>query len=108
MTFTALAIYPQTLRDPTEVLARARDNMIERGKRLPNYTCIQTINREYFVRSKPELPRPSCDQMSAESQKKPLSSSKRHRPAAARREGFWQYRDRFVGRGQPVRFARAV
>jgi hypothetical protein len=70
ITFTALAIYPQTSRDVTEVLAHTRDNMIERTKRLLDYTCVQTVDRQYYVRSKPEQPRPSCDQMSAEARKK--------------------------------------
>ena len=50
---TALAIRAQTPSDPTDVLAHARDNMVERAKRLPNYTCVQTVDREYFVRSTP-------------------------------------------------------
>jgi hypothetical protein len=47
--------------------------MIERTKRLLDYTCVQTVDRRYFVRSKPEEPRPCCDQMSAEARKKSYS-----------------------------------
>ena len=69
----ALAIRAQAPPDPTDVLANARDNMVERSKRLPNYTCVQTVDREYFVRSTPTPPYASCDQMSAAAHKKPYS-----------------------------------
>jgi hypothetical protein len=70
----AIAIRAQTLPDPTDVLAHARDNMVERAKRLPNYTCVQTVDREYFVRSTRTPPYASCDQMSAAAaRKKPYS-----------------------------------
>ena len=69
----ALAIRAQTPPDPTDVLAHARDNMVERAKRLPNYTCVQTVDREHFVRSTPTPPYASCDQMSAAAHKKPYS-----------------------------------
>jgi hypothetical protein len=69
----AFTIWAQTPPDPTDVLAHARDNMVERAKRLPNYTCVQTVDREYFVRSRPATPYTSCDQMSAEARKKPYS-----------------------------------
>jgi hypothetical protein len=39
----------------------------------PNYTCVQTVDREYFVRSTPTPPYASCDQMSAAARKKPYS-----------------------------------
>jgi hypothetical protein len=46
--------------NPTEVLSRVRDRVIKSVDRLPNYTCVETINRTYF---QPSLPRPpqSCD-----------------------------------------------
>jgi hypothetical protein len=65
--------HTQTLPDPTDVLAHARDNIVERAKRLPNYTCVQTVDREYFVRSTRTPPYASCDQMSAAARKKPYS-----------------------------------
>ncbi len=43
-----LAAQAQALPDPTDVLARARDIVLSRIDRLPNYTCVQTINRNYF------------------------------------------------------------
>jgi hypothetical protein len=66
----ALAIRAQTPPDPTDVLLHARDNLIERSRRLPNYTCVQTVDREYFIRSRVGDPRPSCDQISAEARRK--------------------------------------
>ena len=66
----AIAIWAQTPPDPTDVLVHARDSLIERSKRLPNYTCVQTVDREYFIRSRVQDPRPSCDQISAEARKK--------------------------------------
>ena len=47
--------------NPTEVLSRVRDRVIKSVDRLPNYTCVETINRTYF---QPSLPRPpkSCDE----------------------------------------------
>ena len=66
----ALAFNVKAQRDPEEVLAQARDRVIERTDRLPNYTCVQTVDRKYLKRTKPELPAPSCDQMSAERTKR--------------------------------------
>ena len=84
ITVTALAIRAQTPPDPTDVLAHARDNMVERAKRLPNYTCVQTVDREYFVRSTTTPPYASCDQMSAAAHKKlPLIDDSRHAVVAA-------------------------
>jgi hypothetical protein len=47
--------------NPTEVLARVRDRVIESVDRLPNYTCVETVSRTYF---QPTAPRParSCDE----------------------------------------------
>src|ERR1700687_5350032 len=66
----AVAILAQTPRDPEEALVQARDKILERTERLPNYTCVQTLDRKYLKRTKPEFPVPSCDQMSAERTKK--------------------------------------
>lgn len=59
----AMALFGQTPVDPARTLARARDKFLDSTQRLPNYTCVQTVNREYFRPAKPRLPRPSCDQM---------------------------------------------
>ena len=63
--FLALAgvLCAQSPPDPTDVLAHARDNLLERRNRLPNYTCVQTVDRRYMVRSAPPQLVPSCSQM---------------------------------------------
>jgi hypothetical protein len=47
--------------NPTEVLSRLRDRVIESVDRLPNYTCVETVSRTYF---QPTSPRPgrTCDE----------------------------------------------
>src|SRR5580658_11279968 len=55
----AVALSAQTKPDPTDVLMRARDQMVDRTNRAPNYTCVLTINRKYFKRSAPGV-QPSC------------------------------------------------
>jgi hypothetical protein len=34
--------------DPTDVLAHARDAVLERRQTLPNYTCSESVDRKYF------------------------------------------------------------
>jgi hypothetical protein len=63
---SALAVHAQTAHDPETVLAKVRDSVLDRSDRLPNYTCIQTVNRQYFKRETPEFPLPSCEQMNHE------------------------------------------
>jgi hypothetical protein len=65
-----LAAQAQAPPDPTDVLARARDIVLSRVDRLPNYTCVQTINRNYFKASSAPA---SCDKMIGERIKKPPS-----------------------------------
>ena len=52
--------------DPTEVLAQARDKIVESRPRLPNYTCVQTVDRSYFQRAVQPNPPPTCSQMHTE------------------------------------------
>ena len=66
----ALTLGAQTPPDPDAVLAKARDNMLDRTRRLPNYTCVQTVNRKYFKPAKPEFPVPSCNEFGARSNDK--------------------------------------
>jgi hypothetical protein len=57
------ALCAQSPPDPTEVLSHARDHVFERRDRLPNYTCVQTVDRLYLrPAADPELV-PSCSQM---------------------------------------------
>ncbi len=62
------ALCAQSPPEPTEVLAHARDSLMERMKRLPNYTCVQTVDRSYLRRPKKRQPAPSCSQMHTESE----------------------------------------
>jgi len=56
-------------QDSSEVLARAREKLLRSIHSLPRYTCIETIDREYFSQLKPralsmtEAPAPSCKQL---------------------------------------------
>ena len=59
---TALLFAQQPL-DPTERLVRARNALAERDKRLPDYTCVQTVDRRYFKRRHMETPPPGCNQI---------------------------------------------
>ena len=70
--FLALSftIYAQTSHDPEEVLVQARDKILERTERLPNYTCVQTVDRTYLKVDKPQFPVPSCDDLNAKRNKK--------------------------------------
>jgi hypothetical protein len=43
-----IALLAQHPSDPTELLAKARDLAIARAKRLPDYVCVQTVDRQYF------------------------------------------------------------
>ena len=42
------ALLAQQPSDPSEFLAKARDLAISRAKRLPDYVCVQTVDRQYF------------------------------------------------------------
>src|SRR5271156_5460562 len=57
----AVAIHAQVPFNPEDVLAKARDRVVERTERLPNYICVQTVDRKYFKRANPVFPPPSCD-----------------------------------------------
>ncbi len=57
----AVVLVAQPL-NPTERLAHAREILIERNRRLPDYTCLQTVDRRYFSpRHKHDHPSP-CGQ----------------------------------------------
>jgi hypothetical protein len=66
----ALSLCGQSTPDPQEVLSRARDSILDRTQRLPNYTCVQTVNRQFFKPAKPEFPVPSCIELSARNRSK--------------------------------------
>ena len=59
----------QSAYDPSVVLARTRDKVLELADRLPKCTCMQTVNRAYFrplVKPRPGTP---CDQFEGESRR---------------------------------------
>jgi hypothetical protein len=66
----ASTIRAQEPRDPEEVLVQARDKILERTERLPNYTCVQTVDRTFLKVDKPRFPVPSCDDLKAKRNKK--------------------------------------
>ncbi len=49
---------------PTDILIQARQKLLATTSALHKYTCMQTVDRSYFVREE-ATPRPSCDQISA-------------------------------------------
>jgi hypothetical protein len=59
----AAAACAQPRRDPTEVLARARDKLLDRTDRIPNYVCVETVNRSYLKNADARSWPASCDQI---------------------------------------------
>src|SRR5215471_7342812 len=47
-------------KDPTDVLARLRDQVMARGRRIPNYTCVQSVVRDRYEPAAGRSSR-SCD-----------------------------------------------
>jgi hypothetical protein len=45
---TASAQSPAADEDPTEVLIRLRDYVLEHGERIPNHTCVETVERNRY------------------------------------------------------------
>lgn len=43
--------------DPTEVLRRATEKALASAKETPNYTCVETVSRDYFEPAAVSLPR---------------------------------------------------
>ena len=43
--------------DPTEVLMRATQKALASTQEIPNYTCVETVNRDYFEPAAVSLPR---------------------------------------------------
>ena len=50
---SAMALAAQTAGDPSDILARARYEIAAAMRRLPKYTCVETIDRSYYVRAAP-------------------------------------------------------
>ncbi len=60
----AAGLCAQQPPDPTARLLRLRQALAERDKRLPDYTCVQTVDREYFRRRHAQDQHLSCEQLS--------------------------------------------
>ena len=58
--------YAQATPDAVRVLDQVRDRVVKRISHLPDYTCVQTINRSYFRRARRQQPAPSCSQIHAD------------------------------------------
>ena len=54
---------PNEDADPVEVLARLRDRVLEHGLRIPNHTCVETVERSRFTATA-QTPR-TCDALLA-------------------------------------------
>ncbi len=61
----AMAVFAQTTPDPDAVLERARPLILNAIRRLPKYTCTQTVNRYYYRSQTPRAARMSCDDLVA-------------------------------------------
>lgn len=48
--------------DPVEVLARLRDQVLEHARRIPNHTCVETVERDRYERADGNVPK-SCDDL---------------------------------------------
>ena len=68
----AAAGFAQQRPDPTELLTKARDRIVARAKRLADYVCVQTVDRQHFKHLQPQFPAPSCAQIAAFNQDNPL------------------------------------
>jgi len=68
---TATALLAQQPADPTELLTKARDLIVARARRLPDYVCIQTVDRRYFKDPYRQVPPLSCAQIAALNKENP-------------------------------------
>ena len=55
--------------DPTDILIRAREQLLPMTARLSTYSCTETIDHSYFSRVNPPEHAPSCDQLSVNRRK---------------------------------------
>jgi hypothetical protein len=58
------ALVAQQPSDPLDRVARASKILAGRAKRLPDYVCVQTVDRRYYKHRRISSP-PSCDQLRA-------------------------------------------
>ena len=94
-----------TERDPAEILARVAGIAQDVALRIPNYTCVETIERRYFHANLTRAPR-NCDDLAAGEEEtrvqtdtrpdRPAQAGGRAGPAAERYS--WPGADRFDSR----------
>ena len=56
--------------DPAEVLKRVTDKVVTNGRRLPKYTCVETVTRDFFAPAAGTPPR-ACSVLVAQKQPPP-------------------------------------
>src|ERR1017187_3126603 len=59
--FSGVSLCNAAGHNPTEVLALLRDRVIQSVDRLPNYTCVETVSRTFFLPNSARMPQ-SCDE----------------------------------------------
>jgi len=65
LTVGTAALLAQQPVDPKELLAKARELIVDRDEHLPNYVCVQTVSRYYFKPLHPRHPPAPCSQITA-------------------------------------------
>jgi hypothetical protein len=59
----AVVSSPQPRRDPSAILAQTRDKLADRTDRIPNYICVETVDRSYLKNANATSSPESCDQI---------------------------------------------
>jgi hypothetical protein len=60
----AAAAAPAPQDNPVEVLIRLRDHVLQHGRQVPNYTCVETVQRDRYEPAAGRMPK-SCDTLLA-------------------------------------------
>jgi hypothetical protein len=77
----AAVLYGQSAPDPTVVLDQVRAKIRATMKRIPKYTCLQTVDRSYYPAEKLKYGETACAQLSADGK----NAQKPPRPASTDR-----------------------
>ena len=70
-----VAACAQPRRDPSAILAQTRDKLADRTDRIPNYICVETVNRSYLKNADAKFVPASCDQIMGAKKKGNSNSS---------------------------------
>jgi len=60
---SAAVLFGQAPPDPNQRLIQARRMLVERHARLPDYVCVQTVDRQYFKHRNTSSSNASCDRI---------------------------------------------